>query len=139
MTNDEYDRWVEFAGLNQRFVPFRFASMFTRGEQWGVLDNSLLRPEPIKDWHRGRTKRPWRGTKDAAVHLAHIMSKKRDGIEMINGPGDMDKSQIIHYANLARNKGRSVPRETKKRVFVKSTFSKCDTCGAMYKGDRHCG
>lgn len=108
---------------------------FYRG-QWGVRDNSYLKPKDVMEWRTpsGRRstsrKHAWHGTREAAEHLAAQLNKKHPDVDMVT-KGEMSLSQVIYYANLNRKKASSPKRKPI------DAFKAC-SCGARYKGEGHC-
>lgn len=126
---------------DQRYTAFQFSHTFGGEVQWGVEDHGYLPAEIIRGWRKGNLNRPWRGTEDAARHLARLLSDNSGDVDFV-AKGELSKSQMIFYSNLAKKRSRlRIGNQGRATALSKPSvkFRKCDKCGRMTKSDNHCG
>lgn len=127
--------------MSGRYVPRRFAAAWGKGEPWGVVDQAYNPDEWIADWRKKGSKRlPWRGTKADAYDLASLLNRNASDIANVTKT-PTHLSQVVRYAKLNENRrGRPVSTRTRAKSGAAPVpnFKRC-TCGAMYKGEKHCG
>lgn len=124
-----------------RYQARRFAAAWGKGEPWGVVDQAYIPDEWVLDWRvKGRRTKPWRGSEADARHLESLLNRNDPSVDKARKT-DTDLSQVVRYAKLAENRrGRSNRSAHGRNISGASpvpTFKQC-TCGAMYKGEKHC-
>lgn len=111
-------RCSDVADVAVRYVPTSL------GDKWAV--RCVNTDELVRGWRKGQTKLIWRGSFEEATELSGQLSKTPPREEL-------DKTQKIHYMNVARRKKATVKRST-----VTPVFHRCEDCAKMVKEGHHC-
>lgn len=116
-----------------RFRPFKLGPMFGDVPQYGIEDILKNGNEAIlRNFQKGKkTARMWKGTLEDAEHMCSLLNRDKTVMEKATH-GEQSQSQRAYYSNVARK-----PAARRAAGKAMSAFKTC-TCGAKYKGEKHC-
>jgi hypothetical protein len=113
----------------------RFVKHFIPGwNKWVVLDLKYQRENEVRDWRKKGLpgKQPiWRGTEEDADNLAVLLNKAYRDDDALITKVERDQSDYVPW----QNKGKA--KRKPQAVAPVTPFKKC-SCGARFKGDKHC-
>lgn len=111
----------------------RFQIHYVRGwNKWIVVDLKFQRDNEVRDWRKKGLpgKQPiWKGTEEDAVNLAALLNKAQTDDNGLVKKAERGQSEWKPWQNKRKPRSQSVAPVV--------AFKKC-TCGARYKGDKHC-
>lgn len=103
--------------------------------RWVVVDLKFQQDNLVRDWRAkgdAGKRRVWKGDEQSANELAEMLNKAyRDDDKLIT---NVERSQS-NYVPWKNSKRKSQGEQTALPI---SKFKTCG-CGAMYKGEKHCG
>lgn len=116
-----------------RFRPFPLGPMFGNTDLYGVEDILKNGNDAIlRNWQAGKsTKHIWKGTLADAESMCSLLNRDRIVTRKAT-EGVTSDTQKRYYVNR-----QSRPRP--KTTAAMASFRKCEVCGSMFKGDKHCG
>lgn len=115
---------------SERFCPIRL-SAFSGQRNWGIEDMSRNGDNLLRDWRYKASKRIWRATEEEARHVARELCEHPEILER-------DTKARARTGKTGAILNRQRAQRTRAHARVAPTFTRCDACGAMYRGDHTC-